>query len=59
MILHNILLRFNDSWEEEDEEDAEDEEVHLPAAGAEPTPSQQLRQQVQTRLLEWYYANFY
>jgi hypothetical protein len=59
LILHNILLRFNDSWEEEDEEDAEDEEVHLPAAGAEPTPSQQLRQQVQTRLLEWYYANFY
>ena len=58
LVLHNILLRFNDSWEEEDAEDAEDEEVHVIPAAAEPPTAQELRQQVQNRLLAWYYANF-
>ena len=55
LILHNILLRFNDTWDEEDEEE-EVEEAQVPAGGVETVPAQQLRQQVQNRLLDWYYT---
>ena len=52
LILHNLLLRFNDSWMDEivDDDDfdvAEHEPEQIPAA--------QLRQQVQQRLLNWFY----
>ena len=57
LVLHNILLRLRDSWNEENHEDDADE-IDFPLNGAENVPAQDLRQHVQNIVLQWYYTNF-
>ena len=58
LTLHNILIRFNDEWEEEDPpEDTEEEAANYHATiplGAEAAGSD-LRIRVQHDLLHWFY----
>jgi hypothetical protein len=55
LVLHNILVRFNDSWEEEAE--AEEEQEALPLHASETVNANDLRIHVQHHLLNWYYNN--
>jgi hypothetical protein len=53
LILHNILVRFRDEWEEEDVEDVQEEELLAPNV-TENTHANDLRLNVQQTLLTWF-----
>jgi hypothetical protein len=54
LVLHNILNRFNDKWEEEDNTE-EDDDVVFAQHAVETVPATELRILVQIHLLNWYY----
>jgi hypothetical protein len=53
LVLHNMLMRFRDDWEEEAEDDERDEDMHAPNV-TEATPANHLRLTVQQTLLTWF-----
>ncbi len=56
LILHNILIRFNDDWDEEVDED-EGDELQPPTNVTEGAAANELRLNVQQTLLTWYQQN--
>jgi hypothetical protein len=55
LVLHNILLRLNDSWDEEYQNDVEEQEGHAHAHINETSQAQSLRISVQDYLLNRYF----
>ena len=58
LTLHNILISFQDEWEEEDPQEETEEEAnayHATLAVNADATGNNLRIRVQTELLEWYY----
>ena len=56
LILHNLLIKFDDEWEHSDEEQEEVEDDRLDQNLMVNT-GHELRIKVQNELLEWYFLN--
>jgi hypothetical protein len=60
LILHNLMIEFNDEWDEDIE--VEDDEAgnvdHLIEEEEEEMSGQELRRRVQNYLLAWYHAQY-
>ena len=60
LILHNLMIDFNDEWDEDievEEEDAGNVD-HLIEEEEEEMSDQELRRRVQNYLLAWYHAQY-
>jgi hypothetical protein len=59
LILHNLLLSFNDEWHDEEAPEEEDNAAPVDADGNNVVQAYELRNRVQHHLLEWFYRNHY
>jgi hypothetical protein len=55
IILHNLLLSFEDAWTEEAEQELPEADDRVPANAAVELPANELRNRVQLHLLNWFY----